>query len=656
MVSPIFTQEIENSEIIWDEWEVPHIYAKNEADLFYFFGRAQMKLHANLLLKKYGEARGRAAEYWGKDFLKNDLIIKKLDIPNRSEKWFEAQNGDMKSNLAAFVNGINDYANIHPDEIDESLKVVLPIKVSDLFSLLQYSYHYKVGAFAVQSQLEQWKNAGSNAWAIAPSKSKNGNSMLLIQPHPPWMDDYRFLEAHLVTDNMNIYGIAQVGSPIIAMGFNENLGWGLTFNQADTYDLYEIELTGEGYNLDGKYVPLKIRKEVYSYKEDGKIITDTLYCKSSVHGNILEEKGGKAIALRLSGLDAPYMTQQFLEMAKSKNRLEFKQAVSKLQLPLQNIVYADKHGEIEYIYNGIIPKRGVDNYGYWNSVQNGNASDNIVKEYLIFEELPKFSNPKSGFISSTNNPPWSTTYPAEINPKDYPGYIAPNFMDERTVRSLRMLTEVDKVSFEDLEKMQGNKVSELAVKYRLQLVEYAMNSNDSLLTKAATVLKNWDEKTNPDSKGAVLFAQWYFSARKEFPGNSVNIEEALNGNNVLSDEAKQVLLKAAEIVSQKYGKLDIVWGEVYRIFHAGNKYPSSIGLNELGNFHAGFYRPDHENKFTLLGGVAFSLIVEFDKKVKAKALLPYGNSTQNPNGKQILLMNEGKMREVKFYKDDLGNN
>ena len=241
--SILYAQESKHSEIKWDTWGVPHISGKTDAEVYYGFGWAQMEAHGNMILKGFGKSRGQSAEYWGgEQNLEIDLLIRKLAISSRAEEWFEAQTDEMKLNLSSFVAGMNDYCKKHPEKISEELKVVLPIKGSDPLAKLQVSYHLMVGAFAMQPQASQWKNAGSNAWAIAPSKSESGNSLLLIQPHPPWFDDYLFFEAHLKSDNLNIYGISLLGVPSIAMGFNENLGWGLTFNQADAMDLIEIEI------------------------------------------------------------------------------------------------------------------------------------------------------------------------------------------------------------------------------------------------------------------------------------------------------------------------------------------------------------------------------------------------------------------------------
>lgn len=592
--SNIYAQNAEHCEIKWDTWGVPHIFGKSDAEVYYGFGWAQMEAHGDLIVKGYAKSRGQSAEYWGgKQNLESDLLIRKLAISTRAEQWFEAQTDEMKLNISSFVAGMNDYIKKHPETISEELKVVLPIKDTDPLAKLQVSYHLMVGAFALQPQASQWRDAGSNAWAIAPSKSESGNSLLLIQPHPPWFDDYLFFEAHLKSDDLNIYGVTLIGSPTIAMGFNENLGWGLTFNQADAMDLIELELENDSYLIDGKWKPLDVRSEVVKIKQGDSIVTQTLLIKESDFGFVVEEKDGKALALRLSGFDRPFFMQQFVEMAKSKNLNEFEDAMKMLQLPLQNVIYADKQGEIMYLYNGVIPKRPNGTLQDWSRVVPSTKLGALVDEYVAYDDLPKIKNPTSGFVANSNNGPWTSTYPFISKSKDSPSYIANDpfvDFDYRSRRSIKMILSEPKLSFDKIVEMQSSTYSELADRTVDELVSYAENAEDSLLNEAAVVLKGWDRRLDTKSRGAVLFTNWYFATRKmDVFTVKLNKEDALNTPNTLSEEAKSMLLDVARDVMEKYKQLDIAWGEVYQINYANKTLKGGLGLNELGSFNAGFY-------------------------------------------------------------------
>lgn len=657
-------QENNHSEIKWDNWGVPHITGKTDSDVYYGFGWAQMEAHGNLIVKGYGKSRGQSAEYWGgEQNLESDLLIRKLAITTRAKEWFEVQTDEMKLNLSSFVAGMNDYYEEHPETISEELKVVFPIKVTDPLAKIQVSYHLMVGGFAMQPQASQWKNAGSNAWAIAPSKSESGNSLLLLQPHPPWFDDYLFFEAHLKSDDLNIYGVTLIGSPTIAMGFNENLGWGLTFNQADAMDLIEIKIKNNSYLIDGKWKPLDVQSEIIKIKQGDSTVTQTMHIKNSDFGFVIEEKAGKALALRLSGFDRPFFIQQFVEMAKSKNLEDFERAMKMLQLPLQNVIYADKLGDILYLYNGIIPKRPNGTLQDWSGVIPSTKPGALVKEYVAYEDLPKIKNPKSGFVANSNNEPWSSTYPFISKPKDYPAYIAnepfENF-DFRSRRSIKMILSEPKLSFDEIVKMQSSTYSELADRTVDELVNFAENSDDSLLNQTAVILKEWDRKLDNESIGAVLFTNWYFATRKmDVFRVKLNKEDALNTPNTLTKEAKGMLANVAQQVLEKYKRLDIAWSEVYQINYANKTLKGGLGLGELGSFNAGFYSSMSKTNYTLVGGSAFTSVVEFGAKIKANGILSYGNASQSDSpfkGDQLQLLIDRKLRDIWFYDQDIDRN
>jgi acyl-homoserine-lactone acylase len=255
----------------------------------------------------------------------------------------------MKKYLEAFAQGINQYVEQHPQEIDESLKVVLPITGVDVLAHVQRVLYFQ---FLTNSQqIESLKltrpNAGSNAWAIAPKKSASGKAMLLANPHLPWSDSFLFYEAQLRGPGLDLYGAALVGMPMLTIAFNDQLGWTLTVNDPHNVNLYELTLQDQGYLWDGKVRDfetethkLKIKQANGDYQE---LEWDV---KQSVHGVVVSQKSDRAYALRVAGLDRPQVVEQFWEMGKATNLSSFEKAWQKLQVPMFNVLYADKQGEI----------------------------------------------------------------------------------------------------------------------------------------------------------------------------------------------------------------------------------------------------------------------------------------------------------------------
>ena len=123
-----------HDEILWDTWGVPHVYGTTDEAVFHGQGWAQMASHGDLILRLYGQARGRAAEYWGEDYLDSDRWVRTMGIPQRGEAWVAAQTPAFQRNIEAFARGMNDYAAAHPDAISDEVKAVLPVTAADVMA------------------------------------------------------------------------------------------------------------------------------------------------------------------------------------------------------------------------------------------------------------------------------------------------------------------------------------------------------------------------------------------------------------------------------------------------------------------------------------------------------------------------------------------
>src|SRR6476469_1181353 len=323
-------QQFEVSEILWDSWGVPHIYARNKVELFHAMGWAQAKSHANLILMLYGQARGRAAEYWGPNYVDTDIYVRTMGIPRRAQEWYEAQSHEMRTYLKAFANGINGYIQAYPDEIPEFLKVVLPISEVDILAHIQRVIHFffvvNPNQIATLTQGEQM--AGSNAWAIchpagcanAPEYSASKKAMLLANPHQPWFDLFLWYEVQLTLPNLNAYGAALVGWPTLGIAFNDYLGWTVTVNPTKGADFYELSLKDGGYEWNDQISPFEVETQTLKIKqEDGSLREEALVVLQSVHGPVVAKTENQAIALRVVGLDRPHLLEQMWEMINATN-------------------------------------------------------------------------------------------------------------------------------------------------------------------------------------------------------------------------------------------------------------------------------------------------------------------------------------------------
>ncbi len=649
------------TEILWDHYGVPHIYAKNTKEMYYAFGWSQMHNHANLMLKLYAQARGRAAEYFGEDYLSSDKLIQLFNIPEQAINVYKKQEDEYKTYLDAFVAGINNYARTHPEVIDERSRQVLPVTSFDLIShmirIVSLEFVAKEDIYISAKST----GAGSNAYAIAPSKSESKNAMLVSNSHLPWSDYSLYFEAHLNTVGFNSYGIALVGMPAIIMAFNDHLGWTFTVNPIDCSDRYELTLQDGGYLLDGKTLRFEKKKATIKVKQkDGRIEEEELEFNYSKHGPVVAQSSHKAFAVRIAGLDNFSVFEQYHKMNKAKNLTEFESALKMQQMAMFNIIYADKSGNILYLFNGNVPIREEGDFAFWKGTIDGTQSKFIWTKTHPYNDLPRCLNPPSGFIQNCNDAPWTCTEPAVLDAKNFPPYFSSLGTSFRPQRAVNMIKDNPSISFDQLISCKHDTGMETAHRFLDDLLAAADAYPDTMVLKAASVLRRWDKKTEVDSRGAVLFAKWWDSVSSdlfEVPWNAKVPNTTPDG---IKDKKKAVELlgKAANEVKEKYGSLDVAWGDVYRFRLNGIDYPANGGSGEYGIFRTLYFTDDGDKKIAV-AGETYVAIVEFGKKVKAMVLLGYGNATQAGSkhiGDQLQMLSEKKLRPALINKANIINN
>ncbi|MEG4144522.1 acylase [Microcoleus sp. Pol12B5] len=642
------------TQILWDTYGIPHIYGENSKSLFYAFGWAQMQSHGNLILRLYGQARGQAAEFWGEDYLESDRWVQTMGIPNRAKAWYESQTPIFRNYIDAFVGGMNAYAKEHPEALTEELKVALPLKPVDVLAHAQrvINFTFIVEPDSVEDIVENDTPKGSNGWAIAPSHSQSGNAMLLANPHLPWSDLYLWYEAQLIAPEINAYGATLVGFPVLTIAFNDNLGWTHTVNTHDGWDAYELPLANDGYRFDGEVRSFDREEKVLKVKEkNGNLRSESLVVRRSVHGPILTEKQGKAIALRVVGLDKPAALQQWWDMARARNFNEFEAVLKRLEIPMFTVMYADREGHIMHLFNGQVPIRKNGDFKYWSDTIPGDTSETLWSKNHPYADLPRVVDPPSGWLQNTNDPPWTTTFPSAIAPNNYPAYMAPRGpMDLRSQRSAKMLLEDEKISFDELMQYKHSTHVELADRLLDDLIPVARQGS-AQARRAAEVLATWDRKVDAGSRGAVLFAFWKKAMDDDKLFAKPWSEDApLTTPDGLANpaEAVRVLEATAVKVEVTYGTLDVAWGEVFRLPGEAN-LPANGGDGDLGVFRSVWFAPGKDNRFQAVAGDSFVAAIEFSNPVKAMALNSYGNASQpgSPHaGDQSQLFARKELRPV----------
>ena len=663
------------TEILWDTYGVPHIYAADRESMFYAHGWAQMRNQADLLLLLYGESRARGAEYWGPEHAALDRWLLTNGMPERAQVWYSAQTPAFRKYLDAFARGINDFAKAHPESISPAYRCVLPVSGVDVVghSLRVVHYMYMGSQLSLKREVDRYlgkpvvtaedmeMRPGSNTWSVGPSRSASGKAMLLINPHLAWGETfYRYMEVHVSAPDYDLYGAPQIGFPVAVVGFNRQAGWGRTVNTIDTVDFYKLTVRDGQYLLDGKPRPFTHQVKILKIKQtDGSLLEEKLDVREAIQGPVVYDKDGLTLAMDVAGLDRPKMLEQWFRMGEAQNIDQFKSALNMMSVPMWNANYADTSGHIMLVFDGLVPKRATGDWNYWSKIVPGDTSKTLWTGYHSLDDLPKSVDPASGFNQNTNEPPWTMTLP-ELDEAKYPAYMSPPVATPptfRTLRSLQLLNESKSISYEQFVANKHSTRMGLADAILPDLLKAAETSSDANVTAAAALLKKWDHDANADSRGAVLFQLFvdrYFGLTGAIdPKLRVKWDPAhpLQSSYGLADPsgALPALAAAAAECKKSYGSLDVAWGEVYRFASGKGDVPGNGAGGRVGAFRTIQFGKSENGRHYAVHGETFVCAIEFGKPQRAQCVLSYGNASQHGSphlADQLPLMNAKKLHPV----------
>ncbi len=663
----------QRTEILWDRYGVPHIFAPDHASLFQAYGYAQMEAHAELLVRLYAQARGRGAEFYGEEFLDSDRWVRTNGLPETARQWAKGQSAEFAPLIESFARGLNQWADAHRGELSAAAQRVLPLSAEDVYAhgLRVIHYDWVVSPRRLEGRLARWEDEvhGSNEWAIAPARSASGHAMLMSNSHLQWGDIHTYFEVQLTAPGVTSYGAVWVGFPVLRQCFTEFLGWTQTTNNPAESDLYGLVEKDGGYVLDGKVMPFDTRTETLKVRQaDGTTREVALTVRRSVHGPVVAERRGMPIAMRVVGLDRPKLFEQFWRMGLAQNFGEWETAMRMQQLPLFNTAYADKDGRIAYVYNATLPVHPTGDYRFWQGVVPGDRSDLIATAIHPYDAIPKVVDPPEGWVQNSNDMPWTSTYPMLLDSTKFAaGFAAPQGITQRAQRGIRILsTAPPKMSFEDVKRGKLSTRVETADQFVDDLVATAKARGTARAKKAAEVLAAWDRQAEVDSDGMLLFYKFMTAAGPSFQeigGFKVPTDDRrpLDTPRGFKDPVKAMTLldTVAAEVEKEYGTLAVKWGDVLRFRRGNADVPGNGAPSPLGAIRTIGVSPFKDGKVEAVSGDTFFAVIEFSTPQRGEVLLNYGNWSKAGSKHiedQLPLASRKEMRPMWRAKSDIEAN
>jgi acyl-homoserine-lactone acylase len=661
------------TEILWDKYGVPHIFAPDHASLFYAYGYAQMEAHSELLVRLYAQARGRGAEFYGTQYLAADRWVRINDISGTAKKWAAGQSPAFGPLIESFVRGLNAWAAEHKADLSPEAQRVLPLTVEDVYAHCLRVIHYDwiINPSKLQGRLAraEVETHGSNEWAIGPSRSATGKAILMSNSHLQWGDIHTYFEVQLTAPGVTSYGAVWVGFPVLRQCFTEYVGWTQTTNNPAESDLYRLVLKDGGYVLDGKVKPFETHTEIIKVREaNGSLRDERLDVRRSVHGPIVGEFNGAPVAMRVAAIDRPKLFEQFWRMGLAKNLAEWQDGMRMQQLPLFNTAYADRDGHIAYVYNATLPVHATGDYRYWQGVVPGDRSDLIATTIQPYDAIPKAIDPPTGWVQNSNDMPWTSVYPMMLDSTKFAaGFAAPQGITQRAQRGIRTLsTAPAKITFEDIKKWKLSTHVETADQFLDEIVSTAKTMGTDRAKRAADVLAKWDREAEVTSDGTLLFLKFMTAAGQTF--------DAIGGFKVPTDDrrpldtprgfkdpvkAMAALDKVAGDVEKEYGSLSVKWGDVMRFRRGNADLPGNGAPSQLGAIRTIGISPFVNGKAEAVQGDTFYAVIEYSTPQRAEVLLNYGNWSKKGSKHvedQLPLASRKEMRPMWRLKKDIEAN
>ncbi len=677
-------QRAQNVTIIRDDWGIPHVYGKTDADVVFGVLFAQAEDDFNRVETNYINALGRLAEAEGESAIFQDLRMKLFVHPDSLREKYETSPEWLKQLMDGFADGLNFFLYKRPDVVPRVIKRFEPWMALaftegsiggdiERINLRQLEAFYGARLAGSAGREEAVEPGGSNGIAIAPTNTATSNALLLINPHTSFF--FR-AEVQMVSEQgLNAYGAVTWGQFFVYQGFNERLGWMHTSSGVDNIDEY-LETISQ-------------RAGQYTYRygtEDRLVLVDTIIVPFKTatgmsrrsfpvyrthHGPVVRRVDGKWVSVAMMYDPMNALIQSYTR-TKARNYLDFIRIMEIHTNSSNNTVYADADGNIAYFHANFIPRR--DTSFDWTQPVDGSNPATEWRGLMAVDESPNVLNPKTGWVYNTNNAPWSAAGTDSPKKAAYPKYVQTGGENPRGVHAIRVLKDRKDFTINSL----------IAAAYDSYLTGFEplipalLAAYDSLparhalkrrLQEQIAALRGWDLRWSVGSVPTTLAITWGDEMRSRVRPDTARVAGMTVDEYIVrrtSAAAKlDALVEATAKLTADYGKWQTPWGEINRfqrltgdIVQAFSDTARSIPVGftsaqwgSLASFGARAY--PGTKKLYGTSGNSFVAVVEFGDSVTARAVSAGGQSG-SPRSRhfnnQAQRYANGDLRDVYFYR------
>ena len=648
-------------QIIRDEWGIPHILGKTDADTAHGLAYAHAEDDFATIQDVLLAVRGKLASVEGLAMAPNDYYVHLIRVWDGLDEKYATLDPKFRAICQAYCDGLNLYASRHPEKLKRN---IWPAKPHDLVAgsihklPMMFGMHRDLARLMADTGKSTSTASvlnpdqlpiGSNFIAVGPSRSADQATRVCINSHQPWTGPVAWYEAHLISEEgQNLYGGLFPGSPVIFLGHNENIAWGHTVNEPDLVDVFKLEINPANpnqYKVDGEWLDLERSLTPLEIRLWGNfrwtVNREVLY---SIYGPAMRVDD-QVFAIRYAGIGEFRQIEQWYRMGRAQNLDEFKDAMRIHALAMFNTGYGDRDGNIFYAYNALLPER-ADGHD-WSGTVPGNTRDTLWTEYRPFDELPIVENPKSGFIQNCNSDPFQTTIGGD-NPDESAfseNYGIEKWMTNRARRAVELYGGDDSINHDEFFRYKYDKTYSEKSELRMQVANFLDAQPESnKLKKELELLRQWNGEMTKDNRSAALVLLTFrprSNSSKRKTGHERTLEQ---------------LQKASEDLRKHFGQIDVEWGKVNRLVRGDKNLPLGGGPDTL---RAIYGRPKEDGTLAGVAGDCFFQFVEWDKdgNLRAWAINQFGGNPGNSDSPhysdQASMFAEEKLRKVPFTREEV---
>jgi acyl-homoserine-lactone acylase len=682
---------------------VPHILAENLSAASFALAYVQLEDHGPDIIRGMHAARGRLALVEGT--VRVDADARARQRHARAVETFHLLAADTRDVYWGFAEGINHFIRTHRHELPEWMKPdftgpdILARDIGGAAEGAMTAFRRRLlenpadpallileadGAWrraAVQqvgpgrpfqsgdAELgeDDEQNVGSNAWALTPGRTTGGHAILLRNPHLAWTAGYH--EAHVrVPGKLDFYGDFRIGGPFTVIGgFNPHLGFATTNNASRSHEFYALRVDPENshhFVLDGLSVPLQADTVTVGYHNaDGSGTESATRVFWSTHlGPVVHRTDSIVYVYRPAAYGDFRAGEQWLEMMKAMSLEEWKDAMRIQARTTSNFTYADRAGNILYVWVSAAPvlphPAGGDSLAILAT-----RTDQVWSQIVPFDSLPHVLNPPGGYVHNENDSPHYANL-HRVLPDSFSFWVEPPRLRLRSQHAVQLLHNDRTFSLEDVVEAKHSKRMLLADRVKADLVAAVRDAApDGEIADAIDLLARWDNTAAADSRGGVLFEIWWNRFRT-LPDDSTLYAVDWTPDQPVSTPrglahpglAVEAFRWAVPETARRFGHWNVTWGEVHRVRRGNIDVPVDGCSGALGCFRVLNFSTEPDGKRVANGGDGWVLAVEFGDPPRAYSVLAYGQSPDPDSpyhADQAAMFAAGRMKQVRWTEEDI---